>query len=144
MVSSSNDDAREGAHQLAGAVARINRRLRQERRSDLTPSQLAVLGTIRQIGSATPGAVAARERVQPPTLTRMLAALVDAGLVLRGQHPDDGRQVLLSLSDRGGAVLAAERERRDVWLADQLGAMPAEERALLSAAAVLLEQIATA
>ncbi len=144
MVSASNEHACEEAHELARAVARLNRRLRQERRSDLTPSQLSVLGAIRQMGPATPGAVAARERVQPPTLTRMLAALAEAGLVLRDQHPDDGRQVLVSLSERGEAVLSAERERRDEWLADQLGTLPADQRAVLDAAAVLLEQIASA
>lgn len=105
---------------------------------------MSVLGTIRQMGSATPSAVAARERVQPPTLTRMLAALVDAGLVLRVQHPDDGRQVLVSLSDRGDTVLSAERERRDEWLADQLDTLPADQRDLLDAAADLLDQIASA
>lgn len=144
MVSGRNDSARDRAHELASAVARLNRRLRQERRSDLTPSQLSVLGTICQIGPVTPRVVAARERVQPPTLTRMLAALVDAGLVLRAQHPDDGRQVLVSLSERGESVLSAERERRDGWLADQLGALPAEQQIALGAAAALLEQIANA
>ncbi|MGJ9423767.1 MarR family winged helix-turn-helix transcriptional regulator [Aeromicrobium sp. CF3.5] len=144
MVSSCNEGTLDSAHDLARAVARLNRRLRQERRSDLTPSQMSVLGTIRQMGSATPSAVAARERVQPPTLTRMLAALVDAGLVLRVQHPDDGRQVLVSLSDRGDTVLSAERERRDEWLADQLDTLPADQRDLLDAAADLLDQIASA
>ncbi len=144
MVSSGNDRVEGEAHDLARAVARLNRRLRQERRSDLTPSQLAVLGTIRVLGPATPRAIAARERVQPPTLTRMLAALVEAGLVLRAPHPDDGRQVLVSLSDQGESVLSAERERRDEWLANQLATLPAEGRAVLDAAAALLEQIAGA
>lgn len=142
MVSARNDD--DGAHQLARAVARLNRRLRQERRSDLTPSQLAVLGTIRQVGPATPRAVAEREGVRPPTLTRLLAVLVEAGLVVRAPHPDDGRQVLLALSTRGESVLAAERERRDEWLADQLQALSEDQRALLLDAAGLLEQVATA
>lgn len=144
MVSSGNEHVGEGAHDLARAVARLNRRLRQERRSDLTPSQLSVLGTVCQLGPATPRAVATRERVQPPTLTRMLAALVEAGLVLRAQHPDDGRQVLISLSDQGEAVLSAERERRDEWLADQLGALSTDQRAVLASASALLEQMASA
>lgn len=122
----------------------MSRRLRQERRSDLTPSQLSVLGTIRQLGPSTPRAVAARERVRPPTLTRMLNALVDAGLVLRARHPDDGRQVLVSLSDRGESVLAGERERRDEWLADQVGALSTDQQAVLGEAAALLEQMASA
>jgi DNA-binding MarR family transcriptional regulator len=134
----------EEAHALARAVARLNRRLRQERRSELTPTQLAVLGTISLLAPATPGAVAAREGVQPPSLTRTLGSLVEAGLVVRRPHPDDGRQVLVSVSARGEDVLAAERERRDVWLAEQLEALPASERESLRRAAEVFEQIADA
>ncbi len=108
------------SHQLARSVARLNRRLRQERQTDLTPTQLSVLGSLLKIGPATPSAIAAHERVQPPSITRTLTCLVDDGLVLREPHPDDGRQVLVSLSDKGEAVLAEERDRRDVWLGQQL------------------------
>lgn len=131
------------AHQLARAVARLNRRLRQERQSDLTPTQLAVLGSIRQIGPATPGAIAALERVRPPSITRTLTGLVDDGYVTREPHPDDGRQVLVSISERGQAVLTAERERRDEWLATGLSELAPDERALLKEAAALLERLAT-
>ena len=131
------------AHQLARAVARLNRRLRQERQSDLTPTQLAVLGSIRQIGPATPGAIAALERVRPPSITRTLTCLVDDGYVTREPHPDDGRQVLVSVSERGQAVLIAERERRDEWLATGLAELTPDERALLKEAAALLERLAT-
>ena len=96
------------AHQIARAVARLNRRLRQERHSDLTPTQMSVLGAIRQLGEATPSAIAALERVQPPSITRTLTSLVDAGMATRAPHPDDGRQVLMSVSERGEAVLAEE------------------------------------
>lgn len=131
------------AHQIARAVARLNRRLRQERQSDLTPTQLAVLVSIRQIGPATPGAIAALERVRPPSITRTLTSLVDDGYVTREPHPDDGRQVLVSVSERGNEVLTAERERRDEWLATGLDEMTSDERALLKEAAALLERLAT-
>jgi|SRR5664279_2201137 len=131
------------AHDLAGAVARLNRRLRQERRSALTASQLSVLSAVRAMGVATPGAVAARERVQPPTVTRVLNALDEAGLVMREPHPDDGRQVLISVSELGEQILTRERDRRDEWLAAQLGSLTTDERALLTGAAAVLERIAT-
>ncbi len=132
------------AHELARSVARLNRRLRQERLSDLTPSQLAVLGTVCTMGPATPSAVAARERVQPPTLTRTLNSLAEAGLVVREPHPDDGRQVLVSMSQLGETTLERERDRRDEWLAGQLAALPVPQRALLGEAADLLHRIADA
>ncbi|RYJ07497.1 MAG: MarR family transcriptional regulator, partial [Actinomycetales bacterium] len=101
---------------LSLAVARLNRRLRQERHSDLTPSQLAVLGTVRVLGPTSPSSVAARERVSAPSITRTINCLVEEGLVERSPHPEDGRQVVVELSDRGEKVLAEERQRRDAWL----------------------------
>jgi len=130
------------SQKLARSVARLNRRLRQERQTDLTPTQLSVLGTIRILGPSTPGAIAARERVQPPSVTRTLSCLVTEGLALREPHPDDGRQVLVSVSAKGEAVLAAERDRRDEWLARRLTGLTTAERATLREAAALLEQLA--
>ncbi len=130
------------SHQLARAVARLNRRLRQERQSDLTPTQMSVLGSISILGSSTPGAIAAHERVQPPSITRTLACLLDEGMVVRAPHPDDGRQVLISVSEQGEAVLAAERDRRDLWLSQGLDEMNVDERRTLKEAAALLERLA--
>lgn len=130
------------SHQLALAVARLNRRLRQERQTDLTPTQLSVLGTIRTLGPSTPGAIAAHERVQPPSITRVLNCLVDEGLAVREPHPDDGRQIIISVSDKGEAVLAEERARRDQWLAQRLAELTTSERKTLRDSASLLEQLA--
>nr|MCW2728468.1 MarR family transcriptional regulator [Aeromicrobium sp.] len=130
------------SHQLARAVARLNRRLRQERQSDLTPTQLSVLGTIVKIGPATPSAIAAHERVRPPSITRTLTCLVDEGLAIRTPHPDDGRQVLMSLSEQGEAVLARERDRRDQWLSQRLAELTTAERSTLAEAAALMERLA--
>jgi len=130
------------SHQLARAVARLNRRLRQERQTDLTPTQLSVLGSVRVLGPSTPGAIAAYERVQPPSITRTLNCLVDEGFALRDPHPDDGRQVIISLSDKGETVLAEERDRRDQWLARRLAGLTTPERKTLREATALLEQLA--
>ncbi|MFY0408849.1 MarR family winged helix-turn-helix transcriptional regulator [Solicola sp. PLA-1-18] len=130
------------AQKLAQSVARLNRRLRQERRSDLTPTQIAVLGTLRTQGPQTPGAMAALERVQPPSMTRTLNHLVDEGLVLREPHPTDGRQVVVSIADKGLDVLAEERSRRDGWLAQQLTSLDPAERDLLRRSAAVMERLA--
>lgn len=130
------------AHQLARSVARLSRRLRQERQSDLTPTQMSVLLSIRTLGGGTPSAIAALERVRPPSITRSLNYLVDAGLALRATHPDDGRQLLMSISDKGEAVLDEERNRRDLWLSHGLAELTPAERATLGEAAELLERLA--
>ena len=130
------------SHQLARSVARLNRRLRQERQTDLTPTQLSVLGSILKLGPSTPSAIAAHERVQPPSITRTLTCLVDEGLAIREPHPDDGRQVLISVSDKGDAVLAEERDRRDEWLAQRLADLTTAERKTLREATALLERLA--
>jgi DNA-binding MarR family transcriptional regulator len=130
------------SQQLARSVARLNRRLRQERQSDLTPTQLSVLGAIVKIGPATPTAIAAHERVQPPSITRTLTCLVDDGYAIREPHPDDGRQVLVSISDKGEAVLVEERGRRDEWLARRLVELSTAERKTLREATALLDRLA--
>lgn len=132
------------SQRLSRSVARLNRRLRQERQSDLTATQLSVLGSIMKLGPATPSAIAAHERVQPPSITRTLNCLVDDGLVSREPHPDDGRQILVSLSGKGEDVLAEERARRDEWLAHRLNELATDERAILRQAADLLEGLASA
>lgn len=129
------------SHQLARNVKLLNRRLIQERLSDLTPTQQSVLEAILKLGTATPSAIAAHERVQPPSVTRTLGALVESGYVLRTPHPVDGRQVLVTVSESGNAALAAERDRRDLWLARRLEELDESEREILRQAARLMERI---
>lgn len=126
---------------LAVSVSRLSRRLRQERRSDLTATQLSALGTLWRHGPLTAGALAGLEQVRPPSMTRTVGCLVAAGTVRREPHPTDGRQVVLDLSDHGRALLEAERRRRDHWLAQRLGALTADQRDLLRRAAPLLDEL---
>lgn len=130
------------SQRLAQAVARLNRRLRQERQSDLTATQLSVLGSVRVFGSATPSQIAARERVSQPSVTRTLKCLLDDAYITKIPHPDDGRQVLVSVSDLGEKVLAEERQRRDLWLDRRLSSLTPDERARLRDATDLLVQLA--
>ena len=127
---------------LAHSVIWLARRLRQERRSDLTPGQLAVLGTLSVQGPLTPRAIAAHERVQPPSITRTVNCLADAGLVIRTPHPEDGRQMLIGVSEKGTEVLVLERARRDQWLAERFKDLTVDERAWLRKATGIMEQLA--
>lgn len=128
------------------SVARIFRRLRAERDPDneLSIGQLAVLGDLRREGEQTVGQLAKLQRVQPPTMTRAVNLLAEAGYVVRRASEHDGRLVLVSLSDQGTAILAADRRRRDAWLARELRNLTPDERAVLRAAAPILERLADA
>lgn len=129
------------SQRLAQSVVRLSRRLRQERHSDLTANQLSVLGALRTKGPLSPSAIAAHERVQPPSITRTINCLDEAGLVTRDQHPDDGRQIIVSISDKGEEVLAAERARRDQWLAKRFAELSTADRKLLREATALLDTL---
>ncbi|MEO6470756.1 MAG: MarR family transcriptional regulator [Aeromicrobium sp.] len=129
------------SQKLAQSVVRLSRRLRQERHSDLTANQLSVLGALRTKGPLSPSAIAAHERVQPPSITRTINCLDEAGLVNRDPHPEDGRQIVVSISDKGEEVLAAERARRDQWLAKRFAELTAAERKLLREATDVLDQL---
>ena len=119
---------------------RTSRRLRQERSTDdVTPGQYSVLAVLDRHGPSTPRELALHENVQPPSMTRTIAALSDLGLVTRTVHPSDGRQVLLSLTDAGRVVVRETRRRRDAWLTRRLVELtPAERETLADAAAILL------
>lgn len=86
----------------------------------------------------TPSALAARERVRPPSMTRVIASLVDLGFVDRTAHPDDRRQVLVSVSATGTELIDAERRASREWLQQRLAELTADERATLLAAADLM------
>lgn len=132
------------SQRLARSVIHLARRLRQERLTELTPTQLSVLGTVMVMGPATPSSIAAREGVRPPSVTRTLNCLVDDGFVVREPHPDDRRQVLVRLSDKGEAMLVEERNRRNAWLDARLAKLTVDERAALRKASDLLERLAQA
>ena len=133
------------ASALRLAVMRLARRMRAQRAdTSLTLSQLATLSTLDRHGELTPRDLAEHEKVQPPSMTRMLAALEADGFVSRSAHPTDGRQVLISLTKPGRALLVEDRRRREAWLAQRLAALDPAERATLRDAAEILDRLAGA
>nr|WP_155369526.1 MarR family transcriptional regulator [Catellatospora vulcania] len=133
----------ELTERLRDAITRLNRRLRQERPvGDLTVTQLSALTSLRIGGALTPRELSEAERVQPPTMTKIVAKLEERGLISRTPHPTDGRQVLLSPSEQGLAVLEDYQRVRDEWLAGKLAGFTAQERDTVARAAALLERLA--
>lgn len=118
---------------------RLARQLRFRRPdSPVTLSQLSALATLTKYGAMTPGALAVRERVRPPSMTRVIASLADLGLVVRTSHPSDGRQVLVAVSDAGAALVDSERRASQEWLRDRLATLAVEDRDILLQAADLM------
>jgi DNA-binding MarR family transcriptional regulator len=129
------------AVRLRLAIARTARRLRQEAERELSPSQAAALATIDRHGPLTPSELAARERIQRPTATRVIARLEAAGLVDRARDPQDGRSCLVALTPGGRELLARIRGRKDAYLSRRLRELDPDERAALDRAAAILERL---
>ncbi|MCL2463758.1 MAG: MarR family transcriptional regulator [Micrococcales bacterium] len=131
------------AADLRQAVGRTHRRLRAEMGdAGLSYVQYSALVALTREGAITPGRLAEREGVQPPTMTRTVNCLVKLGLVSKTDDPHDGRQVLVALTPAGEAEVDETRRRRDVWLTSRLARLTPDDRAALTRAAALLKQIA--
>jgi DNA-binding MarR family transcriptional regulator len=127
------------ASDLSLAVVRLARQLRFRRPdSPVSLSQLSALATLAKEGPMTPGALAIRERVRPPSMTRVIASLAEEGFVDRCAHPDDGRQVLVSVSASGHELIEVERRASQEWLQQRLAELQPEQRKTLLAAADLM------
>jgi DNA-binding MarR family transcriptional regulator len=131
------------AGQVRDAITRFNRRMRQARPvGEITMSQFSALQSLDSAGALTPRELADIERVQPPTLTRIVAHLEEKGLIARTPHPTDGRQVILAPSESGRALIEEFRRSREQWLAQRLAKLTADERDVLQRAAEILYRIA--
>lgn len=131
----------ERAARLRLAITRVARRLRQEANADLSPSLTSALASIEGHGPVTPSELANCERVQRPTITRVLARLTELGLIERAADPADGRSTLVSITPSGRSLLGDLRSRRDAFLADRLSKLPPEDRAVLDRASEVLESL---
>jgi DNA-binding MarR family transcriptional regulator len=141
MAASTTAIDTELAPRLRLAITRTARRLRQEAPSDLGPSQLASLATIERHGPLAPGELAQRERIKPPTATRILGHLERAGLVERVRDPADGRSSILSIAAEGRALLRRVRARKTAYLAQNLQQLDSDDLAALERAADVLERM---
>lgn len=138
----SSDDA-EMAASLRLSATRLARRLRQEAGSGLTPSQLSALAMISHHGPLTLGALAEREAVAPPSITKVVAKLEADQLVRRTADPDDRRFSHVQTTEAGEALLAENRRRKTAWLTARIGELPVEDRRRLVEALDVLDRLAT-
>lgn len=133
----------ELADRLGMAAVRLTRLLRQQDEGALTPTMRATLGTIERDGPLTLGDLAATERVAPPTITKVVGKLEEAGLVLREHDADDRRIWRVSLSPAGLGWLIADRRRRRDWLTEQIHRLHVDDVDRLAAAVEVIEGLTT-
>jgi DNA-binding MarR family transcriptional regulator len=129
------------------SISRLARRLRVERlgfggtETVVSDIQLAALAALERHESMTPGELAEHEKVQPPSMTRVIAVLEERGLVRREPHATDRRQVVLTVTDDGRDLVQRVRRRREAWLAQRLQELTPGERQIMRAAGPILEKI---
>lgn len=130
------------AADLRVALMRAVRRIRAERSSDaITDGQYSVLAHLDRVGVMTPRQLAEADHVQPPSMTRIVNGLVEAGLVDRTGDPDDRRQVLVEITTTGRDEVRETRRRRDAWLTVRLSTLTPQERVTLASAADILHRV---
>jgi DNA-binding MarR family transcriptional regulator len=137
-------DAPALAARLRLGVTRLARRLRQEAEAGVTPSMLSALSAAERKGSLTMRDLCRAEQVQPPTMTRIVAALVEAGLVEREADPTDGRVAWVTVTPGGRRLLERSRRRKEAYLAKALGSLEQDELRTLEDAAGILERLTDA
>jgi DNA-binding MarR family transcriptional regulator len=127
------------------AVSALARRLRAERpENGLSLTKLSLLGHLYRRGSVSAAELAVLERVQPQSLTRVIAELKQSGLITRRADTSDGRRLLLDITGEGLAMLTHDMQQRDAWLAKAMSELSVTEQELLRLAAQLMERLADA
>jgi DNA-binding MarR family transcriptional regulator len=134
-------DAPALAARLRLGVTRLARRLRQEAEAGVTPSMLSALSSAERQGSLTMRELCQAEQVQPPTMTRIVAALLEAALVEREADPTDGRVAWVTVTPEGRRLLERSRRRKEAYLAKALGSLEQDELRTLEDAAGILERL---
>ncbi|HET7310236.1 MAG TPA: MarR family transcriptional regulator [Mycobacteriales bacterium] len=137
---SRSDAALAGA--LRDAIGRLGRRMRHHAsHPELSLGQLAALRSLERHGPMSPTELATHEKVQPPSMTKIVGRLLELGYVSRAPHAADRRQVVVTISAAGVALLEDDRRRRDAWIARQMRDLTHDEVAALRSALPVLEKL---
>ena len=122
---------------------RLARMIRAERaEGEVADNQRSVLFYLYENGAQSLGAVAAHDRVTPPSMNRTVNGLLERGYVTRETSTEDARRVSIELTDTGRTFVKETRRRRDAWFASRLAKLTPDERAALEAAGPVLRKLA--
>ncbi len=137
-------DLDDVAAALRNSLGRIVRRLRVERADEaLSLFKLIVLASVSRRGPISATELAARERIRPQSLTRLLAFLEKTGLVERRQDETDRRRLLITVTAKGKEALERNARNTEAWLATTMArCLSASEQEVLFCASRLLDRLA--
>lgn len=132
----------ELSHEFRLANGRLAR-LRQEKAdNELGSGQFSALGVLYMHGPLTLTELSEFERVTPPSMTRTVKCLVDAGLVTRTDSTLDGRKVVLSTTDAASEIMTETRKRRDAWLVHRVAQLSPQQHRILAEATLIMKELA--
>ena len=135
-------DLRTIATRLHAASIRLLRMLRREDDgSGISAPRLSALSVVTFSGPLSLAELAAAEQVRPPTMSRLVDALVAAGLVVRDTDPADRRGVRIAASEQGRRLMEAGRDRRVDVLTTRLEKLADSERRALARGVEILERV---
>ena len=130
------------AVRLRTLVTRLNRKLRQQALGSVSPAQASLLAMTDRLGSPTLGELARAEQIQPPTTTRLVGTMVEAGLLARFEEPSDRRISRVKLTQAGRRELDRIRKLKTAYLVEQIGSLDETDRARVAELVDLLERLA--
>src|SRR6185312_4035120 len=143
MTTAARRTTPELAALLRPSLLRLTRLIRNQRvDQSVTLTQLSAMATLYKRGAMSAGDLAACEKVQPPSMTKVLANLEERGLVRREPSPADRRQAIIAITPAGEDLLDSERRSRDAWLSRRLATLTPDERALLLRVVPILDKLA--
>jgi len=113
----------ETAERLRRAITRLNRRLRHSSLGGISPAQASMLVSVERLKNPSLGDLAQAEQMKPPSVTRIVQNMREAGLINCVVDPDDRRCTRVQLSAQGRKEIAAIRRRKTEFLEQQLVAL---------------------
>jgi DNA-binding MarR family transcriptional regulator len=129
------------AAELLSAVARINRLATQRVPVNLPFAQARLLAAIEDQGTARISDLAELDHCSQPTMTTQVRKLEDAGLVSRATDPSDGRAVLISITEKGVAMLTQIRVARSAVIDPYLNRLAEADRQTLADAVRVMRNL---
>jgi DNA-binding MarR family transcriptional regulator len=135
-----NEEVADRIH--SAAIHFLRRVAREDDAGGVSPARLSALSVVVYAGPLTLGELAAAEGVRPPTMTRIVAALEEDGLVRRETAPDDGRVTIVRVTAKGARAIDRARARRLKLVQRGVSRLSRADAAALRRAAELLEEIA--
>jgi DNA-binding MarR family transcriptional regulator len=145
MSATAAPEGLETAQRLRVVIGRLGRRLRPTEAGEaagLTPARVSALLNVDRNGPLRLAQLAAAEGINPTMLSRMVADLVDAGLMQRSSDPDDRRSAWVSVTRAGRRLAERMRRQRTAAVEAALAELEPSQRDALERALPALEVLA--